>query len=349
MTNPTIDFRSDTFTLPTEEMRKSMYEAAVGDDIYGEDPTANKLEKLAAKVIGKEAALFIPSGTMGNLIAMMAHCNRGQEVILESEAHIYYYEVGGISTIAGLIPRLVKGKNGLMTRRDIEESLREEDLHYPNTGLICIESPHNRGGGTVMTLADMEDVHQLAKERNLKLHLDGSRIFNASHYLGVDVSEIANKVDSLMFCLSKGLSAPVGSLLCGTSDFIREARKIRKLLGGGMRQSGVIAAPAIVALENMIPRLIEDNRNAKKLADGIATIEGIKIDVDTVQTNILVFDMSQLDISAKEFSHKLYSDYGIVVSVHSKYKIRMVTHRHIETKDIDYSIDSIKNLIKTYK
>lgn len=349
MKKDTINFRSDTFTLPTKEMRQSMNAAVVGDDVYGEDPTTNNLEILAAKIVGKEASLFIPSGTMGNLIAMMVHCNRGEEVILESESHIYYYEVGGIASIAGLLPRFVKGKNGMITREDIEASLREDDLHYPNTGLICLESPHNRGGGTVMPLQDMEDIYQLGKEHKLKIHLDGSRIFNAAHYLEVGANQIASKVDSIMFCLSKGLSAPIGSMLCGTSDFIEKARKVRKLLGGGMRQSGVIAAPAIVALQEMIPRLKEDNRNAKNLADSIAIIPGIKINIDSVQTNILVFNISELNVTAKEFCEKLYNNYSIMVSAHSLYTVRMVTHRHIDVDDINYTIDSIKRITKEYR
>lgn len=341
-----INLESDTFTLPTDEMRKAMYESVVGDDVYEEDPTVNKLEKLAAEIVGKEAALFVPSGTMGNLIAMMVHCNRGEEVIVESEAHIYYYEVGSIGSVAGLTPRFVKGEDGIITCKDVESALREEDIHYPNTGLICLESPHNRGGGTVMPLETMDEIYKLAKERKLKVHLDGSRIFNAAHFLQVDVSEITSKVDSLMFCLSKGLSAPVGSMLCGTNEFIEKSRKIRKLVGGGMRQAGVIAAPAIVALNTMIERLKDDNKNAKDLAKGLSSIPGIKIDLDKVHTNILIFDISDLKVTSKEFRDKLYNNYKIRLSIHSPNTLRMVTHRHIDEKDVDYVISSIKEFAR---
>lgn len=347
--NRVINFRSDTFTQPTMRMRRAMQNAVVGDDVYGEDPTVNKLETLAAKIVGKEDSIFVPSGTMGNLIAMMVYCNPGQEVILESESHIYNYETGGIASIAGLLPRIIKGKNGLFTVKDIEKVLRKDDIHYPNSALICIESPHNRGGGTVMPLKDMEGIYKLAKGHGIKVHLDGSRIFNAAHYLKINVKEITSQVDSVMFCLSKGLSAPVGSMVCGTSEFVKKGKKIRKMLGGGMRQSGVIAATAIIALENMIPRLAKDNENALRLAKSIVNTPGVRFDINTVQTNIINFDVSELGITALEFSNKLYNDFNIQVSIHSEYTLRMVLHRHISMQDIDYTINAINEIVKDLK
>lgn len=344
--NNIINLRSDTCTLPTDEMRQAMAMSVVGDDTYDEDPTVKRLESLAADILGKEDSLFVSSGTMGNLISLMTHCSAGQEVILEAESHIYYYEVGGMSRVGGLMPRLVAGKNGIMDPDDIKKALREYNLHYPTTGLICLESSHNRGGGTVVPLEYMERTLDLAREQGLPVHLDGARIFNASFYLGVDPKVIASKVDSVMFCLSKGLSAPVGSMLCGTKDFIKGARKIRKLLGGGLRQSGVIAAPGVVALETMIPRLVEDNNNAQRLAEGLMRIPGILIDMSTVQTNMVVFDVSGLGSTAKEFSSKLYEQYRIKSSTRPPYRIRMVTNRHISLQDIDYTIQSVAELAK---
>ena len=342
--NDMINLRSDTCTLPTDEMRQAMLKSNVGDDTYEEDPTVKELESIAAEIIGKEDALFVSSGTMGNLIALMTHCNAGEEVILEAESHIYYYEVGGMSRVAGLIPRLIKGKNGIMDPDDIKEALRGDNIHYPKTGLICLESSHNRGGGTVVPLDYMDRTMELANEYNLKVHLDGARIFNAAAHLGVDPKVIASKVDSVMFCLSKGLSAPVGSMLCGTKDFILRARKIRKLLGGGLRQSGVIAAPGVVALKTMIPRLTEDNKNAYKLAEGLLNIPGISIDLDTVQTNIVVFNTSNLKVPAKQFSNKLFEQYNIKASTRPPYQVRMVANRHISEKDVGYVIQSVKEL-----
>jgi threonine aldolase len=242
-------------------MREAMNNAEVGDDVYQEDPTVNRLEELAAKKLGKEAALFVPSGTMGNLIAVLTHCQRGDEIILERDSHIYYYEVGGISAVAGVIPRLIAGDRGILNPQDIRGELRDENLHYPMTTLICLENTHNRAGGTIIPLKVTEEICQLAHQRNIAVHLDGARIFNAAIALDVEPALLTKDVESVMFCLSKGLSAPVGSILAGSKKFIKRARKDRKMLGGGMRQAGILAAAGIIAIENMVERLGEDFGN----------------------------------------------------------------------------------------
>lgn len=343
-----LNLQSDTCTLPTEEMRQAMYESKVGDDVEESDPTVKELEALAAGIVGKEDSLFVSSGTMGNLLALMTHCSPGHEVILEAESHIYYYEVGGISRIAGLVPRLVQGRDGIMAPEDIVGALREENLHYPDTGLICLENSHNRGGGTVIPLKTLSAISDIAKARGLPLHLDGARVFNAALGLNVDPKEITSKVDTVMFCLSKGLSAPVGSMLCGTKDFIKRARKNRKMLGGGLRQSGVIAAPGIVALKKMIPRLAEDNANARAVGEGLSSIPGIDLDLGTVQTNMVIFGVEGLGATSEEFCRSLEREYGIKTSPRPPHRVRMVTNRHIEKSDVGYIIDSVRRLAREY-
>ena len=343
-----INLQSDTCTLPTDEMRKAMYDSVVGDDVEEMDPTVKRLETLAASIVGKEASLFVSSGTMGNLLALMTHCAPGREVILEAESHIYYYEVGGISRIAGLVPKQVNGKNGIMDPADIEKAFREDNLHYPETGLICLESSHNRGGGTVIPLENMRAVFAIAKAHNVPVHLDGARLFNAALALNVDPKEIVSSVDSVQFCLSKGLSAPVGSMLCGTKDFIKKARKNRKMLGGGLRQSGVIAAPGIVALEKMIPRLAEDHANAKRIAAGLAEIPGISLDLDTVQTNMVIFGVEGFQASSDEFCTKLENSYHIKTSPRPPHRVRMVTNRHIGAEDVEYIVASVEGTARQF-
>ena len=268
-----IDLRSDTITLPTDEMRKAMENAEVRDDVYQEDPTINRLEKLAATKVGKEAALFVPSGTMGNLIAVLAHCQRGEEVILGAESHICYYEVGGISAVAGVIPSTILGDSkGALTPQAVDKALREENIHYPETSLICLENTHNRAGGTIYPIQLTKEIYQLAHQRNIQVHLDGARIFNAAIALNLEPSVLAKEVDSVMFCLSKGLSAPVGSILDGSRKFIEKARKQRKMLGGGMRQAGILAAAGIIALEKMVERLRENHNNARILGEGLSNL-----------------------------------------------------------------------------
>jgi len=289
-----IDLRSDTVTLPTEEMMKAIESAELGDDVYEEDQTVNRLQELAAKKTGKEAALLVTSGTQANLVSQLALTQRGQEIIVERDCHMYYYEVGGMSAIAGLIPRTIEGTMGYLEPEKIEREIREKDIHYPPTGLICLENTHNRAGGTVITPKQMEAVHNLAKSHGLPLYVDGARIFNAAVALHTDVKNF--RCDAMMFCLSKGLSAPIGSLICGSNEFIERARKLRKMLGGGMRQAGIIAACGIVAIEKMVDRLADDHRNAMILAEELNAMDGISVDMSRVQTNMVYFDVSGLGV-----------------------------------------------------
>jgi threonine aldolase len=336
-----IDLRSDTVTKPTEEMRYAMANAEVGDDVYGEDPTVNRLEKIAAEMVGKEAALFVPSGTMGNQIAIMAHTKRGDEVILESEAHIYYYEVGGIAVLSGAHPRQVPGKNGILEAEDIAKELRVKNIHFPETRLICLENTHNRGGGTITPINNMKGIKDLADSKGIFVHLDGARVFNAAVALGVDVKEITAHVDTVMFCLSKGLCAPVGSMVAGPKDWIEKAKKWRKMLGGGMRQSGILAAAGIISLTKMVERLAEDHQNAKILANGLAKIEGIVIDLETVQTNIVAFDIAGTKLTVPEFLGHI-KESGILAGAVDQTRIRMVTHHGISSDDIAKTLNAIE-------
>lgn len=339
----TIDFRSDTVTLPTEEMLEAIKQAKLGDDVFKEDPTVNRLEKLAAEKMGKEAALLVSSGTQANLISLMSNCSNGKLVILESESHIFWYEAGGISRIAGLFPFPISSNYGSLDPEAIEMAIKSEDIHFPDPGLICIENTHNRHGGTVITPKKMEAINAIAIEHNLKFYMDGARIFNAAVALKIDVKEFTKHVDNLMFCLSKSLCCPIGSILVGTSDFIERARKIRKVLGGGMRQAGIIAAPGIIALEKMIERLELDHQNARQLAEGLAKIDGIKIDLNRVQTNIVYYDVSGLKISAALFVSKLKEN-GIFALSLNENKVRMVTHRGIEDENVKRTLNVIEEL-----
>jgi len=339
-----IDFRSDTVTLPTPEMREAMYKAAVGDDVYGEDPTLNRLEALAAEKVGKEAALFVPTGTMGNQLAVLTHTQRGDEVIVEANSHVYATEVGGIAVLSGVIPRLVTGRRGVMDPADIAKALRPANIHFAATRLICVENTHNAGGGTVIPLDTLAATRQLADERHIALHMDGARVFNAAVALGVDVKEITRHVDSVMFCLSKGLSAPVGSMLAGTAEYIGRARKWRKMLGGGMRQAGFLAAAGIVALETMLERLAEDHANARRLAEGLAAIPGIIVDLEAVQTNIVFFDFSGTGAAPADLGAALSRE-GIVSGIGAATRTRFVTHYGITAADVDLTLEVIKSVI----
>ena len=339
-----IDLRSDTVTLPTNEMREAMKNADVGDDVYQEDPTVNRLEELAAKKLGKGAALFVTSGTMGNLIAVLTHCQRGDEVILEGDSHIYYYEVGGMSALAGVIPRLIVGNKGIPDTQDIKMALRDENLHYPKTTLICLENSHNRAGGTVISHKLTGEICQLAHQRNIAVHLDGARIFNAAIALDIKPLLLVKDVDSVMFCLSKGLSAPVGSILVGSKEFIQKARKNRKMLGGGMRQAGILAAAGIIAIENMVERLEEDHKNARILGEGLAGIRGIQVDLETIQTNMVCFDLNKSNMNTYQFLPKL-EEYNILGSPRPPTKVRLVTHYGISENDIYATIKVIKEVV----
>jgi threonine aldolase len=340
-----IDLRSDTITLPTEEMRRAMYEAEVGDDVYGEDPTVNKLEKLAAAMLGKEAALFTASGTMSNLIAVLAHTHPGDEILMGSEAHMLWYEVGGAAALGGVVMRTVPNEqDGRMALEAVEDSIRVKNLHYPLTKLLCLENTHNRCGGAVLTPDYTGAVSAIAHQHGLQVHLDGARIFNAAIALGMAAGELAKPVDSVCFCLSKGLSAPVGSLLCGSQEFVDKARKWRKMLGGGMRQSGVIAAAGIVAVEKMVSRLADDHANARHLAEGLALISGMTIQPERFKTNIVVFE-SPLAISGDEFLERV-NGRGIKLNSRGGRKFRAVTHRMVSRTDINEALNRIEILVK---
>jgi threonine aldolase len=333
-----IDLRSDTVTLPTAEMRKAMFEAELGDDVFEEDPTAIKLEQIAAKLVGTEAALLVPSGTMANLVCILTHCDRGDEVILGDKSHTFLNEVGGISALGGIHPHTVSNQiDGTMRLEDIEAAIRGDDVHWPRTKLICLENTHNRCHGAPLTPQYFESVAALAKTYDILVHLDGARIFNAVVALEVDVKQYTKHVDSLSFCLSKGLSAPIGSVVCGRRDFIAEARRTRKLLGGGMRQVGIIAAPGIVALETMIDRLKIDHENARYLANGIKQIPGLSIDVTLVKTNIIYCDLVTKRMTPNEFMVQLEAK-GIKILQTGPKSFRMVTHYGVERVDIDRAL-----------
>jgi threonine aldolase len=338
-----IDLRSDTVTLPTDEMLEAIRHAELGDDVFREDPTVNRLEEMAAAKMGKEAALLVTSGTQANLVSLMSNTERGELVILESESHMYWYEVGGISAIAGLLPWPVRSQRGAFDPNDVEAAIRPRNIHFPEPSLVCVENTHNRHGGTVITPDQIRAVSEVAKAHGLRLYMDGARIFNAAVALKTDVKEFTKHVDNLMFCLSKSLSCPIGSVVVGTQEFIETARKTRKVLGGGMRQAGIIAAPGIIALEKMIDRLEEDHRNAKRLAEGIVKIAGIRVDLDCVQTNMVLFDISGLGVADEQFLSKL-KESGVLASTLAKNKVRMVTHRGIEREHIEKTITAIEDI-----
>ena len=322
-----------------------MKNADVGDDVYQEDPTVNQLEGLAAEKLRKEAALFVPSGTMGNLIAVLTHCQRGDEVILEIDSHIYFYEVGGMSAVAGVIPRLIIGDKGILDPQDVKRALRDDNFHFPKTTLICLENTHNRAGGTIISPKLTEEICQLAHQRNIAVHLDGARIFNAAIALNIEPTLLTKNVDSVMFCLSKGLSAPVGSILAGSKEFIQRARKNRKMLGGGMRQAGILAAAGIIAIENMVERLGEDHKNARILGEGLADIDGIKVDLETIQTNMVNIDLQESGMDTFQFLPKL-TEYNILGLPRPPTKVRLVTHYGISEEDIYVTIKAIKEIVK---
>jgi threonine aldolase len=336
-----IDLRSDTVTHPTPEMRQAMFEAEVGDDVYREDPTVNRLEVMAAGIMGKEDALFTTSGTQSNLIAVLTHTKHGDEIIVGDEAHIFWYEVGGAAVLGGVIMHTLPTDScGRLNPDDIDQAIRSKDIHYPETTLLCLENTHNRCGGAVLTPDYTDEVCNLAHTRGLKVHLDGARIFNAAIALGVPACVLAQNSDSVALCLSKGLSAPVGSLLCGRKDFVERARKFRKMLGGGMRQAGVIAAAGIVALETMVDRLAEDHANARRLAQGLAGIKGIRLAQDDIPTNIVMFYLSP-ELSVVEFVEDLEKA-GVKIGLRDGRPFRAVTHRMVSSSDIDEALTRIE-------
>ncbi len=335
-----IDLRSDTVTHPTPDMRRAMAEAEVGDDVLGDDPTVKRLEAMAAERMGKEAAVYVSSGTMGNLLAVLGWCDRGNEVILGSEAHILWHESAGSAAIAGTLLRAVPNdERGRLDPDDIEHAFRAYRPGVSPTGLVALENTHNRCSGAALSPSDTKAVADVAHGHGLPLHLDGARIFNAAVAQEVPADVLAGHADSVTFCFSKGLSAPIGSALCGPADFIANARMWRKMLGGGMRQSGVIAAAAIVSLESMVPRLAEDHQNARRLADGLAGIPGIAIDPERIETNIVIFEWVGGPHAA--FMAKL-AEAGVLASSSGAPKVRMVTHYGINAEDIDNALEGIR-------
>jgi len=337
-----IDLRSDTVTMPTDEMREAIANALVGDDVYGDDPTVNKLEELAAKKLGKEAALFVPSGTFGNQLALFTHTRRGQEVIIGKNNHIVVHEVGASAVIAGVQLRTLETNNGTMNPIEVEKAIRQDDIHEPETGLICVENAH--GCGAVITLDNLKEIKQIAEKHSIPVHMDGARIFNAATSLNLDVKDIAACADTVMFCLSKGLAAPAGSMLAGSKKFIDRARKNRKLMGGGMRQIGILAAAGIIALEKMTLRLAEDHKNAKYFAVELSKLPGINVLFDRTDIDMIFFEMGEEVISEKILIEKLYEK-NIKVSGAENGEYRFVTHIGVTKEDIDFVINSMKELM----
>jgi len=341
-----VDLRSDTLTRPTAEMSRAMAEADVGDDVFGEDPTVNKLEELAADRMGKEAALFVASGTMGNLVSLLAHCGRGEEIILGSFAHTFYFEQGGSAAVGGIHPRTLPNQpDGTLLLADIEGAIRTDNVHFPRTRLIVLENTHNLCGGYPLDIAYMQAVGDIARRHSLKIHVDGARFFNAAVALDVPAAELAADADSLSFCLSKGLGAPVGSVVCGSREFISEARRARKILGGGMRQAGVLAAAGIVALNEMVDRLADDHANARKLAEGLAQMPGVLVDPEQIRTNIVYFEVDRQDMTVEEVVKRLDESGARMLPV-GPGRIRAVTHYHISSEDIDYVLGVFAKVLK---
>lgn len=340
-----IDLRSDTVTTPTPEMRRAMYEAEVGDDDYGEDPTVNRLQEEAAAMFGKEAALFVTSGTQGNQVAVLTHTRRGEEVICEADSHVFYYEAGGVAALAGCQPRTIPGVRGAMDPEAVRAAIRPKDHHQPRTALVCLENTHNRAGGCILPQENVEAVAAVAHAAGIPVHLDGARIFNAAVATGRSVAELTAPVDSLTFCLSKGLAAPAGSVLLGTREFIEEARVHRKRLGGGLRQAGILAAAGLVGLHSMVERLAEDHENARTLAQGLNEIDGLEVHMETVQTNMVMCDLLDPRWDAASFVAAL-REAGVLVIDMSPRRVRFVTHKDVSAADIQEALARIARIVK---
>ncbi len=339
-----VDLRSDTVTRPTAEMRRAMAEAEVGDDVYGEDPTVNRLERRAAELFGKEAALFVPSGCMGNLIGIKVWTHHGNEVICDEKSHVNMYELASMSAIAGCMPRVARGDDGILSWKMIEEVIRPKIYYDSQTALICLENTHNMAGGTVYPTAQVDEICHHAHAAGLKVHLDGARIFNAAAALGDNVASMTKHVDSVMFCLSKGLGAPVGSLVVGSALFIEKARIYRKMFGGGMRQAGVLAAAGLIALEKSPSRLHIDHENARRLAEGIASMAALKIDPAKVRTNIVIFDCSATGKTAVELCD-LLREKDVWALDTATYSVRFVTHCDVDQRGIDRALVALKEIV----
>ena len=344
MPTSTIDLRSDTVTKPSPDMRRAMAEAVVGDDVFMEDPTLNKLQARAAEIFGREAGLFVPSGSMGNLTCVLAHTRPGQEVICETNGHVYNYEMGAMSAVAGVLPRVVQGEDGLLSWDMISKVIRPKVYYRPQTALICLENTVNMAGGTVLPTAVAADICDRAHASDIHVHLDGARVFNAATYLREPVAVMTKKFDSVQFCFSKGLGAPVGSMIVGTRDFIERCRSIRKMLGGGMRQAGVLAAAALLALENGPKRLQEDHDNAKVLAERLSQVPGITLNPSKVQTNIVIFGVKDSGMSSAEFLQRLSGLNVLAVPVDAE-RIRMVTHLDVARSDIEAAAAAVRSVM----
>ena len=345
-----VDLRSDTVTLPTPAMRKAMYEAELGDDVYGEDPTVNRLEEVSAERLGTEAALLTVSGTMSNLVALLVHTGRSDEVIMGDKAHTFLYEVGGAAGLGGMTIHTVANQpDGTLDLDDVEAAIRlPGNVHFPRTKLIVIENTQNRMGGTVLPLAYTDALGALARKHDLRVHMDGARIFNASVALGVDAKALTRSVDSVCFCLSKGLACPVGSVLCGSKEFIAEARRYRKMVGGGMRQAGVLAAAGLVALEQMVDRLADDHANARRLAEGLAEMPAIEINLVSVQSNIVVFRVVSPAWTTTKF-HAALLDKGVRFNVVTDRQFRLVTHYGITAEDVAHVLRVLGQVLRAAK
>lgn len=340
-----IDLRSDTVTRPSQAMREAIFRAPVGDDVYGEDPTINELEERTAALLGKEAALFVPSGTQGNQIAILTHTRRGEEVIAEAESHVFYYEVGGIAALSGCQVRTIPGQRGMMDPADVQAAIRSENVHFPRTSLVCVEQTHNRAGGAVVPQERIEAIAAVAHAAGASVHMDGARLFNAAVAMGRPVAELVAPVDSVMFCLSKGLGAPVGSMLAGSKRFIQEARRNRKLLGGGLRQAGLLAAAGLYALEHNIERLAEDHANARALAEGLAALPGVSVDAASVETNMIYFDLVEGNWNAGEFVGAL-GRAGLLANATGPKSVRLVTHLDVTAAMIPVTLERIGAVLK---
>jgi threonine aldolase len=342
-----VDLRSDTVTQPTPVMRAAMASATVGDDVYGEDPTIIKLEEMAAERLGKQAGLFVASGTMGNLVALLTHCGRGDEVILGARSHTFLYEVGGISALGGIHScQLREQPDGSLDLDEVAEAIRPDDVHDPVTRLVCIENTHNRCGGTFQPPSYIRELCDLAHRQGLQVHMDGARVFNAAAAQGLAASELTAPVDSVTFCLSKGLCAPVGSVLCGSSSFIQRARRIRKQVGGGMRQAGILAAAGIISLESMTGRLVEDHARARRLADGLRNLDGLVLDEGSPATNIIFMNLSpHVKISASQVAAKL-KEYGVLVGLPGgERRFRLVLHYYIDDAGVEKTVSAFRQTL----
>ena len=346
----TIDLRSDTVTQPSDEMRRAMADAEVGDDVYGEDPSINRLQERAADLLGKEAGLLMASGTMSNLVAALTHCQRGDEIVMGDQAHMFWNESAGASALAGAQIRLVPNDSqGRIDPDDLRGAIRPKgNVHMPPTTLVCLENTHNRCSGGVLTPEDTKRVADVAHAAGAQVHLDGARIFNAAVALEVPAKALVEDVDDVSFCLSKGLSCPVGSVLCGSQEFITRAHKWRKMVGGGMRQAGILAAAGLVALDSMVDRLAEDHANARRLAQGLANIEGISVDPDEIHTNIVIFEVDQAIGTADQVINALAEE-GVLVTYPGQQSLRMVTHRHIDGAAIDDALGRVSSVVRQLK